>query len=164
MVEIIKETLIITSILLLIYGGVLTTHIIIGVYSNVGVKEELFEWSRLWKGVIKGIVIGVAISLGSVCISLIPYGAELVDISIPDGSKISKLVIFATIISSSFYYAEKVIDNFKIILSGNAGESLELPKEMSDLIYGADEAKIESVNESDSSHEEVIEGWIGGLN
>lgn len=120
MLQIILDNIKIIGMLFGLFGLFFCSNTMFGLYLNTNIKQETFEWARLWSGVKRGIILFIGIVslvVGVSTIGTVINMASLIDIdpTIVDG--ISIVAIGTIIVYSTTDYAKQSIEKFKKIMN-----------------------------------------------
>lgn len=120
MFQIILDNIKIIGMLFGLFGLFFCSNTMFGLYLNTNIKQEKFEWARLWSGVKRGIILFIGILclvVGVSIIGTVVNMAEIIDIdpTIVDG--ISIVTMGTIIVYSTTDYAKQCIDKFKKIMN-----------------------------------------------
>lgn len=118
-------------ILATILTGIIVANILFGLYDNIGQRQEPFEWRRLVKGLLKGLVVIVGTLCLVVCCTLLPQIIEVWQLDIePDLLEaISVILIFAIYIYAIVQYAKTALSKLRNILKVNEPAADEIVAE-----------------------------------
>ena len=110
-----------------ILTGIIIANILFGLYDNIGQKQEPFEWRRLVKGLLKGLVVIVGTLCLVVCFTLLPQIVEVWQLNIePDLLEaISVILIFAIYIYAIVQYAKEALGKLRAILGVSDSKETE---------------------------------------
>jgi hypothetical protein len=116
------NTIYILAVLLTVYGGLVVTNILQGLYFSLNVAGEKFNWNRLWHGILKAVITGVSLLTFTVSVHYIAYAFDLAGIVATDTSNaITDITIFALVGSAIVGYAKKCSEGaVKIFRDQNA--------------------------------------------
>jgi len=120
MLQIILENIKMIGMLFGLFGLFFMSNTMFGLFLNVGLKAEKFEWSRLWSGVKRGIILFIGIVclvVGVSTVGTVINMAQIIDIdpAIVDG--ISIITISTIIVLSTLDYAKQSIQKFTKIMN-----------------------------------------------
>lgn len=101
-----------------LFLGAYIANILLGIWSNVKIEGNNFDWKLILNSIVKFIVLGLGIALLSVVVSVIPVYATFVGIEI--GAEIletiDSLVIIGSFLTAIVRYVTDAIVKIKTIL------------------------------------------------
>lgn len=102
-----------------LFLGAYIANILLGVWRNVRINGYRFDWLLIAESLVKFIVLGLAIALLSVVVSVLPIYATYVGIEIAQETldTISALVIIGAFLTATVRYLSDAIDKLKDVLA-----------------------------------------------
>ena len=101
--------------MLIIYLLLGVANIGTGMHYNINIKNLKFDWHKLISGVLKLLIIGLSILLGTVCISMLPAIFNEAGIEVSNIDDITTKIVFGIVAGGIATYALKFIENLRKI-------------------------------------------------
>lgn len=120
MLEIILANAKIIGMLLGLYGLFFISNTMFGLYLNTHQKNEKFEWTRLWDGIKRGLILFLGIGcllIGVSTIGTIVNMAQVIDVPSEVIDGISVVAMSTIIVIATVDYATQSIEKFRNIIN-----------------------------------------------
>ncbi|MDR3116732.1 MAG: hypothetical protein LBT91_02725 [Bifidobacteriaceae bacterium] len=102
------NTITILGTLLAIYGGLVITNILQGLYFSLNVIGEKFNWTKFWHGILKAILTALSLFTFTLSVHYVAYAFDLAGIATTSASDaITNTTVFALVGSAIIGYAKK---------------------------------------------------------
>jgi len=112
------DTLAMEFELMILYCLIVVANTITGLQYNISIKKLKFDIEKLGSGLLKALVIGVGIILGSIPILMTPHILRDLGIELAYSQELSTITVFTIIANGIFYYCTSFIGNLKNIFKG----------------------------------------------
>lgn len=136
-------------------------NFVTSIYANVNILKEMFEWKRMFGGIIKMIFICLGTGLFTVGVSVLPSYMQWVGLTIPQEyvDVISVLTVIIVYIGASLYYAKQFVVSLKDIFSKEVQETIDEFADIQNVEYemGTDILEENEDEEEISAEDEDIE-------
>ncbi len=137
------------------------SNFVMSIYHNTKVLEEVFEWRKMFGGILKLLCICIGSALFTIGVSVLPSYMKWTGLEIPQEyvDVVGVLAIIIVYVSASLYYAKQCIATLKNIFNPEVNNLIDEFEDVIEVEYGKgtdiDTKDIEAEAEEDSDFDDI---------